>query len=69
VDAERTLTSLDSDNSGTHTDCVTNNIENAFSPLADFLRKNKRLAFLTETGGGNTDSCLQFLCEQLAFLK
>lgn len=60
---------LDSDNSGTHTECVTNNIDNAFGPLATWLRQNKRLAINTETGGGNTASCQKYLCEQVAFLK
>ncbi|KAI3398190.1 hypothetical protein diail_9667 [Diaporthe ilicicola] len=60
---------LDSDNSGTHTECVTNNIANAFQPLATWLRSNKRLAINTETGGGNTASCQKYLCEQVAFLK
>lgn len=60
---------LDSDNSGTHTECVTNNIDNAFGPLATWLRTNKRLAINTETGGGNTASCQKYLCEQVAFLK
>jgi endoglucanase len=60
---------LDSDNSGTHTDCVKNNIDNAFKPLADWLKQNSRKAMLTETGGGNTASCQQYLCEELKFLK
>lgn len=60
---------LDSDNSGTHTECVTNNIDDAFSPLADWLRTNGRMAFNSETGGGNTASCEQYLCQQIAFLK
>src|ERR1051326_5412658 len=30
-------------------ECVTNNIDAAFTPLAAYLRKNKRMAFLTET--------------------
>ncbi|KAF8970192.1 endoglucanase [Flammula alnicola] len=58
---------LDSDNSGTHSDCVTNNIDNAWGPLAEWLRCNGRQAFNTETGGGNTASCVQFLCQQIAF--
>ncbi|KAI0084686.1 endoglucanase [Irpex rosettiformis] len=58
---------LDSDNSGTHADCTTNNIDNAWQPLATWLRTNGRQALNTETGGGNTDSCAQFLCEQIAF--
>ncbi|KAF7303595.1 Glycoside hydrolase family 5 protein [Mycena indigotica] len=58
---------LDSDNSGTHPECVMNNIDNAWSPLATWLRQNKRQAFNTETGGGNTASCAQFLCQQIAY--
>lgn len=60
---------LDSDNSGTHSDCVTNNIDDAFGPLAQWLRCNGRQAFNTETGGGNTDSCATYLCQQIAFQK
>jgi endoglucanase len=50
-------------------ECTTNNIDTAFAPLATFLRDNKRTAFVTETGAGNTDSCLKAMCEQLDFLK
>ncbi|KAF2236668.1 glycoside hydrolase family 5 protein [Viridothelium virens] len=61
---------LDSDNSGTHSNCVTNNIDSAFSPLATYLRQNKRQAFLSETGGGPTDpTCLTNLCQQLEYLQ
>ncbi|KAF2256945.1 glycoside hydrolase family 5 protein [Trematosphaeria pertusa] len=60
---------LDSDNSGTHTECVKNNVDNAFKPLADWLRTNKRQAMLTETGGGNTQSCQQYMCQQLQYLN
>ncbi|KAF2651956.1 glycoside hydrolase family 5 protein [Lophiostoma macrostomum CBS 122681] len=60
---------LDSDNSGTHTECVKNNIDNAFKPLADWLRTNKRLAILSETGGGNTASCQQYLCQEIQYLN
>ena len=50
---------LDSDNSGTHDDCVTNNID-TFQALVDFLKQNgNRQALLSESGGGNTDSCKQ----------
>ncbi|KAI0746981.1 endoglucanase [Daedaleopsis nitida] len=58
---------LDADNSGTHEECVTNNIDNAWAPLAEWLRCNGRQAFNTETGGGNVASCQQFMCEQVAF--
>lgn len=60
---------LDSDNSGTHTECVKNNIDDAFAPLATWLRQNGRQAILTETGGGNTASCQTYLCQQIAYLK
>ena len=60
---------LDSDGSGTHTECVTNNINDAFAPLATALRQNGRQAMLTETGGGNTQSCVRYMCEQIAYLN
>ncbi|KAG8934241.1 Endoglucanase EG-II [Tulasnella sp. 418] len=60
---------LDADNSGTHAECVMNNINNAFAPLAQWLRCHGRKAILTETGGGNTASCVKYMCEQVAFLK
>lgn len=61
---------LDSDGSGTHANCVTNNIDTAFAPLAAFLRQNNRTAILTETGGGPNDpTCLQMLCQQNNFIK
>ncbi|KAJ9136953.1 Beta-1,4-endoglucanase [Coniochaeta hoffmannii] len=60
---------LDSDNSGTHTECVRNNIDDAFAPLAAWLRQNGRQAILTETGGGNTASCQTYLCQQIAYLN
>jgi len=58
---------LDYDNSGTNQECTTNNINEAWSPLATWLRQNNRQAFNTETGGGNVASCVQLLCEQIAF--
>ncbi|THH28462.1 hypothetical protein EUX98_g5728 [Antrodiella citrinella] len=58
---------LDFDNSGTNAECTTNNIDDAWTPLAAYLRTNGRQAFNTETGGGNTASCIQYLCEQVAF--
>ncbi|KAH8798410.1 glycoside hydrolase superfamily [Flagelloscypha sp. PMI_526] len=60
---------LDSDNSGTHTECVKNNIDNAFAPLASWLRSNGRKAFVSETGGGNTNSCITYFCQQLSYLN
>ncbi|KAG4426516.1 Endoglucanase EG-II [Cadophora malorum] len=60
---------LDSDNSGTHAECVTDNVAGAFQPLATWLRANGRQAMLTETGGGNVASCVQYMCSQVAFLN
>ncbi|OQO09719.1 hypothetical protein B0A48_05122 [Cryoendolithus antarcticus] len=60
---------LDSDNSGTHTNCVTDNAA-AFQTLGNWLRTNKRQAILSETGGGpNDSSCLQYVCSQLDVLN
>ncbi|PPQ74550.1 hypothetical protein CVT26_007942 [Gymnopilus dilepis] len=58
---------LDSDNSGTHTDCVTNNIQSAWAPLATWLRQNGRQALNSETGGGNVQDCVTNLCQQIAY--
>lgn len=48
---------------------MTNNIDDSFAPLATWLRQNKRQAIVTETGGGNTASCEQYLCQQIEFLN
>lgn len=48
---------------------MTDNIDDAFGPLATYLRANGRQAFNTETGGGNTDSCATYLCQQIAFVQ
>ncbi|KAI2617258.1 glycoside hydrolase family 5 protein [Hypomontagnella submonticulosa] len=54
---------LDTDNSGTHDECTTNNSK-AFSGLADFLRKNGRKGIISETGASQDDSCLNAFCAQ-----
>jgi endoglucanase len=59
---------LDADNSGTTGDCVTNNIDDAFEPLATWLRANNRQAFLSESGAGNNAQCETDFCQQLAYL-
>lgn len=60
---------LDSDNSGTHTNCVTNNVA-GLTTLGNWLRSNKRQAFLSETGGGPRDSsCLTDVCQELTYLN
>ena len=51
--------------SGTNAECTTNNIDDAWTPLSQWLRCNGRQAFNTETGGGNTASCQTMLCQQV----
>ncbi|KAG1741454.1 glycoside hydrolase family 5 protein [Suillus paluster] len=58
---------LDYDNSGTHAPCVTNNIEDAWYPLSTWLRENGRQALNTETGGGNVDSCVGYISQQIGY--
>lgn len=60
---------LDSDNSGSGGDCVTNNIASAFQPLATWLNSVGRQALLTETGGISSSACATYMCQQIAFLK
>ncbi|GAB7359867.1 hypothetical protein MBLNU230_g7395t1 [Neophaeotheca triangularis] len=55
---------LDSDGSGTSTECSTDHADD-FAELGDWLRDNNRQAILTETGGGNTDSCERDVCSML----
>ncbi|KAG2146314.1 glycoside hydrolase family 5 protein [Suillus clintonianus] len=58
---------LDSDGSGTNTECVTNNIQNAWYPLTTWLRANGRQALNTETGGGNVDSCVSYISQEIGY--
>ncbi|KAI9057728.1 glycoside hydrolase family 5 protein [Trametes sanguinea] len=60
---------LDSDNSGTHPDCTTDNVD-VLQTLVSFLQANgNRQAILSETGGGNTASCETLLNNELSFVK
>ncbi|MCJ1472029.1 hypothetical protein MMC13_000674 [Lambiella insularis] len=59
---------LDSDFTGTHPDCVTDGTAN-LATLATYLRANSRQAFLTETGGGNNQNCVNYMRNQLGFLN
>jgi len=59
----------DSDNSGTSTTCVTDNVASAFQPLATWLRSNGRQAINSEFGGGNNAGCVTYIQTQLAFLN
>ncbi|KIO21025.1 glycoside hydrolase family 5 protein, partial [Tulasnella calospora MUT 4182] len=60
---------LDKGNLGTSSVCVTNNIA-VFTPVVNWLRCNKRKAFLSATGGGNaaSDNCMSFMCQQMSYL-
>lgn len=65
---------LDSNDSGGNNECVTNNIDTSYgraglANLADHLRSNGRVAFLTETGGLNNANCATLLCQELSFLN
>ncbi|KAF8587686.1 glycoside hydrolase family 5 protein [Ramaria rubella] len=59
----------DSDNSGTSSVCVTNNIDDAFAPLATYAREKGRLVLNTEFGGGPGSDCVTFIGQQLAYLN
>ncbi|OAX40628.1 glycoside hydrolase family 5 protein [Rhizopogon vinicolor AM-OR11-026] len=58
---------LDYDNSGTNAACVTNNIEDSWYPLTTWLRANGRQALNTETGGGNVDSCVGYISQEIGY--
>ncbi|KAH8673927.1 glycoside hydrolase superfamily, partial [Xylariales sp. PMI_506] len=59
---------LDIDNSGTHEECVTNNVGN-FTTLASFLRENGRQGIISESGASSDASCFTNFCEQNAFIN
>ena len=48
-------------------ECATNNIESSWYPLSTWLRENGRQALNTETGGGNVDSCVGYLSQQIGY--
>lgn len=63
---------LDSHNgwSGKSSECSDAGIDGiALGALASWLERNGRQAFLSETGGGNTQSCATYLRQQLGFLN
>jgi len=53
---------------GTTSECVTNGVD-TLAPLTDYFRSVGRQAMLTETGGGNTDSCYTDVCAELSHLN
>ncbi|KAG1790653.1 glycoside hydrolase family 5 protein [Suillus plorans] len=58
---------LDSDGSGTNAECVTNGIDDTWTPLATWLRANGRKALNTETGGGNVESCINYVSQAITY--
>lgn len=54
---------------GDTSECITNGISNAWAPLAAWLRAAGRQAIVSETGGGNTASCMNFVCQELDYFK
>ncbi|KAG1815176.1 glycoside hydrolase family 5 protein [Suillus subaureus] len=58
---------LDSDGSGTNAACVTDGIEDTWKPLTTWLRANGRHALNSETGGGNVDSCVSFVLQEIGY--
>ncbi|KAK8115226.1 glycoside hydrolase family 5 protein [Apiospora kogelbergensis] len=59
---------LDEDNSGTHKECVTDNVE-AFKGVATFLRANGRKGLVSESGASSAASCLKAFCSQNNFIN
>ncbi|KAK8090343.1 glycoside hydrolase family 5 protein [Apiospora hydei] len=59
---------LDEDNSGTHKECVTDNVEE-FKALAKFLRDNGRKGLVSESGASGAASCLKAFCSQNNFIN
>ena len=59
---------LDEDNSGTHSECVTDNTA-AFATVAEFLRQKGRKGLVSETGASSAASCMTAFCAQNAFIN
>lgn len=59
---------LDSDTSGTHTDCTKPQVD-TFNNLATYLRNADRQAFVGEIGGGNNQDCVNLISNALDVLN
>lgn len=59
---------LDVDNSGTHAECVTDNVA-ALAGVADFLRRAGRKGLVSETGASSDATCIKAFCAQNAFVN
>ena len=60
---------FDSDNSGTNAECIADYVSETWTPLATWLRDNKRQVFVSEIGGGNTASCEKYVCNALDYIN
>lgn len=54
---------------GTTSECNTDGIDDQLDPLTSYLRGVGRQAMLTESGGGNTQSCITDVCAELDYLN
>lgn len=48
-------------------ECITNGISKVWAPLATWLRTSGRQAIVSETGGGNTATCVEAVCQELDY--
>ncbi|KOS22753.1 Endoglucanase EG-II [Escovopsis weberi] len=58
---------LDINNSGSHVECTTDNVE-GFGSIVSWLRENKRQAIISETGASMDPSCMTDFCAQNKYL-
>ncbi|TQS33915.1 hypothetical protein Golomagni_05725 [Golovinomyces magnicellulatus] len=58
---------LDINNSGTHEECTTDNVD-GYKIVGDWLRKNKRTAIVSESGASMDPSCMTRFCAQNEYL-
>ncbi|ODN86830.1 hypothetical protein L198_07193 [Cryptococcus wingfieldii CBS 7118] len=59
---------LDSTSAGTGTECTRDGTDD-LKLLATWLSANGRKAIISETGGGNTDSCKKYLGQELKYIS
>ncbi|POR34316.1 Endoglucanase EG-II [Tolypocladium paradoxum] len=59
---------LDINNSGTHAECTTDNVE-GFRTIATWLRKNNRTAMISESGASMDNTCMEKFCTQNTFIS
>ncbi|KAM0426323.1 hypothetical protein ACHAPT_008363 [Fusarium lateritium] len=59
---------LDINNSGSFEECTTDNVE-AFKAMADWLRKNKRVALISESGASMDPTCMEKFCAQNEYIS